>query len=39
MSVDEMEAENVMLKERVKEMEYALIPPPFKWRGGGSGIE
>jgi hypothetical protein len=28
-SVDEMEAENVMLKERVKELEYALMPPPI----------
>jgi hypothetical protein len=28
-SVDEMEVENAMLKERVKELEYALIPPPI----------
>jgi hypothetical protein len=29
MSVDEMEAENSMLKERVKELEYTLMPPPI----------
>jgi hypothetical protein len=29
MSVDDMEAENIMLKERVKELESTLMPPPI----------
>jgi hypothetical protein len=29
MLVDEMEAENSMLKERFKELEYTLTPPPI----------
>jgi hypothetical protein len=28
-SVDDMEAENARLKERVKELVYALMPPPI----------
>jgi hypothetical protein len=29
MSMDDMEAKNIMLKERVKELESTLMPPPI----------